>query len=87
MGERDSHLTPFLGSLNFDSVMNGLSEIGYNGYFTFEVGGVFVPAEKRRRSEKDKRLEYAPIEVRDAYEHYLYKLGRCILEKYGCFEE
>ena len=87
MGDKDSHLTPFLGTLNLDSVMNGLLDIGYNGYFTFEVGGVFTPASKRRTYEKDTRLESAPIELRDAYEHYLYELGKCILEKYNCFEE
>ena len=87
MGDKDAHLTPFLGTLNLDSVMNGLLDIGYNGYFTFEVGGVFTPASKRRTYEKDTRLESAPIELRDAYEHYLYELGKCILEKYNCFEE
>ena len=87
MGDRDTHLTPFLGTLNLDSVMNGLLDIGYNGYFTFEVGGVFTPSSKRRRYERDTRLATAPIELRDAYEHYLYELGKCILEKYDCFEE
>ena len=87
MGDKDSHLTPFLGTLNLDSVMNGLLDIGYDSYFTFEVGGVFVPSSKRRRYDKDTRLETAPIELRDAYERYLYELGKCILEKYNCFEE
>ncbi|MBE6590553.1 MAG: sugar phosphate isomerase/epimerase [Ruminococcaceae bacterium] len=87
MGNKDSHLTPFLGTLNLDSVMNGLLDIGYNGYFTFEVGDVFTPSNKRRRYDKDTRLESAPIELRDAYERYLYALGKCILEKYDCFEE
>ena len=87
MGDTDSHLTPFLGTLNLDSVMHGLLDIGYHGYFTFEVGGVFVPAGKRREYEKDARLAAAPIELRDAYERYLYALGKCILEKYDCFEE
>ena len=87
MGDDDSHLTPFLGTLNLDSVMNGLLDIGYKGYFTFEVGGVFTPSSKRRRYDKDTRLKVAPIELRDAYERYLYELGKCILEKYGCFEE
>ena len=80
-------MTPFLGTLNLDSVMNGLLDIGYKGYFTFEVGGVFTPSSKRRRYDKDTRLKVAPIELRDAYERYLYELGKCILEKYGCFEE
>ena len=87
MGDKDSHLTPFLGTLNLDSVMNGLLDIGYDGYFTFEVGCIFLPSSKRKRYDKDTRLETAPIELRDAYEHYLYELGKCILEKYNCFEE
>ena len=87
MGDCDSHLVPFLGNLNLDSVMNGLLEIGYPGYFTFEVGRVFTPAEKRRPYAGSNRLVSAPLELRDAFEAYLYTLGRIILEKYGCFEE
>ena len=86
MGDKDSHLTPFLGSLSLDAVMNGLMDIGYDGYFTFEVSA-FAPAAKRRRSSCDDRLLQAPIEIRDAFERYLYELGKCILEKYNCFEE
>jgi sugar phosphate isomerase/epimerase len=87
LGDTDSHLVPFLGSLNLDAVMNGLLDIGYDGYFTFEVGGFFNPASKRRPFERDTRLASAPLELRDAFERYLYELGKCVLEKYGCFEE
>ena len=87
MGDDDTHLAPFLGTLNLDAVMCGLLDIGYNGYFTFEVGGFFVPAEKRRPYAGSTLLAKAPIELRDAFEHYLYELGKCVLEKYGCFEE
>ena len=87
MGDRDSHLVPFLGTLNIDAVMNGLLDIGYKGYFTFEVGGFFAPSKNRRQYPRDTRLLTPPIELRDAFERYLYELGKCILEKYGCFEE
>ena len=87
MGDSDTHLCPFLGSLNLDSVMHGLRDIGYNGYFTFEVGGFFTPAQKRRPFAADTRLLSAPLALRDAFEQYLYSLGRCVLEAYGCFEE
>lgn len=87
MGDKDSHLAPFLGTLNLDSVMNGLSEIGYDGYFTFEVGAFFSPKKTRRQYTRDERLASAPIELRDAFERYLYELGKCILEKYDCYEE
>lgn len=87
MGDRDAHLVPFLGTLNLDAVINGLFDIGYNGYFTFEVGSFFTPAQSRRPYSRDNRLISAPIELRDAFERYLYDLGKCVLEKYGCFEE
>jgi sugar phosphate isomerase/epimerase len=87
MGDVDNHLVPFLGSMNMDAVMTGLLDIGYRGYFTFEVGGFFNPADKRRPFARDTRLASAPIELRDAFERYLYALGKCILEKYDCFEE
>ena len=78
---------PFLGTLNLDAVMTGLTDIGYDGYFTFEVGGFFTPSEKRRPFARDTRLASAPLELRFAFERYLYELGKCVLEKYGCFEE
>lgn len=87
MGNEDSHLAPFLGTLNMDSVMCGLKDIGYNGYFTFEVGAFFTPENKRRAFGRSKLLASAPIELRDAFERYLYALGKCVLEKYDCFEE
>ena len=86
MGDKDSHLTPFLGTLSLDAVMNGLIDIGYNGYFTFEVAA-FTPTRKRRPCARDDRLLIPPIELRDAYERYLYELGRCVLQAYGLFEE
>ena len=87
MGDIDSHLTPFLGTVNLDSVMNGLMDIGYEGYFTFEVGEFFTPSEKRRRYERCTRLATPSLQLRDAFERYLYDLGKFVLDSYGCFEE
>ena len=86
-GDMDTHLLPYLGTLNMDSVLSGLCDIGYNGYFTFEVGSFFSKSEKRRSYPRDTRLATPPIELRDSFERYLYEMGKCILEKYGCFEE
>ena len=86
-GDTDSHLLPFLGTMSMDALMNGLKDIGYNGYFTFEVGGIFTPPDKKRPFEKDTRLQKAPLALKRAAEGYLYELGRCVLEAYGCFEE
>ena len=86
-GDTDSHLLPFLGTMSMDALMNGLKDIGYNGYFTFEVGGIFTPPDKKRPFEKDTRLQKAPLALKRAAEGYLYELGRCVLEAYGCVEE
>lgn len=86
-GNEDNHLVPFLGTMNLDAVMTGLTDIGYHGYFTFEVGKFFNPSVNRRQYTRNTRLASAPIELRDAFERYLYELGKCILEKYDCFEE
>jgi hypothetical protein len=73
--------------MNLDAVMNGLLDIGYDGYFTFEVGGFFTPAAKRRKYERETRLAGAPLALKDAFESYLYNLGKVVLEAYGVYEE
>lgn len=59
-GDRDAHLLPFLGTMNLDALMNGLMQIGYDGYFTFEVGGIFTPKDQRRPYPADTRLAEPP---------------------------
>lgn len=85
--EKDEHLLPYLGTLNLDAVMNGLQKIGYAGYFTFEVGGIFAPAENRRPYPADTRLLSAPLELKRAAERFIYEMGKCILARYNCLEE
>ena len=87
MGDYDAHMLPFLGTMNMDAIMNGLEKIGYDGYFTFEVGGIFTRPEHKRQYAADTRLAKAPLELKRAAERYLYELGKCVLEAYGCFEE
>lgn len=86
-GSTDDHFPPFLGTLNMDAVMCGLKDIGYDGYFTFEVRSIFAPSDKHRPCSRSTLLAKPPIELRDAYEKFLYALGQCILQKYDCFEE
>ena len=85
-GDHDSHIAPFFGSLNIDSLMHGLMDIGYAGYFTFEASRMFYPSSKRRQFSKDERLIKAPLDLRIEAEKLLYKTGKCILSAYECFE-
>lgn len=85
-GLGDTHLLPYLGNLSFDDLMQGLIAINYKGYFTFEIGGIYSPANKRKRAENEKML-IPPVEARIAMEKYLFELGKSLLTAYGCFEE
>lgn len=87
MGLKDQHLLPFHGTTDMDSVMQGLLDIGYGGYFTFEVGKFFDSGVPRRSDVAERRLPAPSLELQDAAEAYLYRLGKMILERYACFEE
>ena len=86
-GEWDQHLMAVLGTMNMDSVMRGLFDIGYNGYFTFEVADPFKVAADRRGYSEDQRLASTPLSLKLAWEKSLYELGRSVLSAYGIFEE
>ncbi len=86
-GDRDTHLMPFFGTLNMDSLIKGLQDINYKGAFTFEVASMITPPSKRRRYEADTRLLKAPLAVRLAEEMLLYEVGKSTLEAYGLFED
>ncbi|MBR5554035.1 MAG: sugar phosphate isomerase/epimerase [Clostridia bacterium] len=87
MGNDDSHIAPYFGTLSLDSLMHGLIDIGYNGYFTFEATNILLSADKRRPYEKDKRVWKAPIDIRIKAENLLYEIGKSVLCAYNCFEE
>lgn len=86
-GNSDSHIAPFFGTLNLDSLMHGLKDIDYKGYFTFESSNIFLPPNWRRPFEQDKRLLRAPLDLRIQAEKLLYEIGKCTLTAYDCFEE
>ena len=85
-GDKDTHMAPFFGTLNLDSLMHGLKDIHYNGYFTFEAGNIFLPHNIRRPFETDHRLLRVPLSLRIQAEKLLYEIGKYTLEAYECFE-
>ena len=86
-GLDDSHVAPFFGTLNLDSLMHGLLDIGYDGYFTFESCAILLSGGSRRKFEADTRLLNAPLSLRIKAEELLYEIGKATLEAYACFEE
>lgn len=87
-GYPDSHIAPFFGSVNFDRIMHGLSEIGYQGAFTMETAVIFAYHRYKVQYEKDTRLtKPLPLDIKLHAEELLYKIGKYILESYECYEE
>ena len=91
MGEKDVHLAPMFGTMNMDSLMHGLIDIGYKGYFTLECESTLKDGKgwpyKRRPSTRDDRLFDVPLEIIRLQEKVLYATAKYILEQYDCFEE
>ena len=90
-GKADEHTMPYTGVLNLDQVMNGLLDVGYDGYFTFEVLNALRVAKDRRQPrqsfERDTRLANPTLEMQIDMERLLYHIGRHALQAYNCFEE
>ena len=94
-GNLHHHSWPFAGVINFDSVMQGLLDVGYDGYFTFEASYTIrhsknMPMHRssfRYRGERVTRLLNPSVELKKKATDLLYETGKYILSEYVCFEE
>ncbi len=87
-GRRDMHTAPFLGTLNYDSLMRGLINSGFDGYFTLEADGFFKYVRSATRmAEPDGRLAHPTLEIKKQALSLLYLIAKTILSEYGAFEE
>ena len=92
-GACDEHIAPFMGTTDMDAVMQGLLEVGYKGYFTFETENMLLSygrwPHKRRQapSVTERRLAVPPLDLRRKAAAFLYEIGRSILSAYDCYEE
>lgn len=76
-GKDDQHMCPFCGTLDINSLMNGLKNIDYDGYFTFEAGNFFATTEFNNTNLNDN-LEFKFKAVK-----LLYTVGEKILASYS----
>lgn len=85
---QDLHTLPFLGTVSFDSIIHGLIDIGYTGFFTFEVT---VP----RRSgwqpfmyngDHVRTLEMPSLDLCVQLYQTLYAIGQEILGQYNLLD-
>lgn len=89
------HTWPFAGTVNFDSVMQGLVDVKYDGYFNFEASYTLLhqnnlPFHREGWEHNGKpvlRLLNPSVELKKKAESLLYETGKYILETYGCFDE
>lgn len=81
-GNTDFHIPPYYGTLDVNSLVKGLKEINYKGYFTFEATNIFpnVPGVKEKPSA-------VPLALRIEAEKFLYQIGKTILSENNIFEE
>lgn len=91
-GTFDEHFAPFLGTLNLDALMQGLLEIKYSGYFTFEANNFLAAAHGWPHPRREfpltspARLASPSPALKQKAVCLLYEIGKYILEQYHCFE-
>ena len=89
-GKSDEHKIPYFGTINMDDLMNGLVDVGYEGYFTFEVLNTLkytISGKSRRSFEGEKKLLNPTVEMQIDVDRLLYTIGKHCLTSYGVFEE
>ena len=94
-GDAHHHSWPFAGIINFDAVMQGLMDVGYDGYFNFEAS--YTLLHHRNLPYRRKPWEHEGREVTSLLDpslklkqkavDLLFDVGQYILEAYDCFEE
>lgn len=80
---KDLHLAPFMGTVDFENVIEGLLNIDYSGYFTFETDGFF---DFKILGYEEKRIPQF-IELKKDSLKLLYKIGKALLSKHNIFDE
>lgn len=89
------HSWPFAGIINFDSVLQGLLDVGYDGPFTFEASYTLLHAVNlpyRRKAWEHNgqtitKLQSPSIELKKQAIDLLYETGKYMLQAYDCYEE
>ena len=94
-GDCHHHTWPFAGNVNFDSVMQGLLDVNYDGYFTFEASYTLLHQSNPPYGRKPwvhngktvSELQSPSIELKKKAVDLLYEVGKHILNTYNCLEE
>ena len=93
-GDVHHHTWPFAGRISFDQIMQGLCDINYDGYFTYEASYTLLhhrelPYHRKPWIREDKTVTTLldpSIQLKQKAVDLLYDIGQYILESYDCFE-
>ena len=94
-GDSHHHTWPFAGVINFDSVIQGLLDVKYDGFFTFEASYTLrhqknMPYRRKEwehNGETVTKLLNPSMELKKKAVSLLYDTGKYLLDAYDCFEE
>ncbi|MCL2518574.1 MAG: sugar phosphate isomerase/epimerase [Oscillospiraceae bacterium] len=86
MGSLDSHLLPYLGNCNFDSIIKALVDIDYKGYFGMEAYSLLPPGFGREGHPEKKLLNPSP-QLYVGAANLMYDIAKYMLMQYNCYEE
>lgn len=86
-GDNDSHVMPLAGTTNFDNVIRGIIDSGYNGDFTFEGGNTLRRSgawpNYRRDVKESDRLANPPLSLQIKQISIMREIGEWMLGQYG----
>ena len=94
-GDSHHHSWPFAGRINFDSILQALLDVNYDGFFTFEASYTLIHhnnppygrAAWTHNGETVRKLLDPSIELKKKAVDLLYETGKYILETYNCYEQ
>lgn len=90
-GKADAHLMPMCGTINFDDVIRGLIDTGYQGDFTFEGTNTLRRAGTwpwyRKNVKPEDRLSSPPLALCQKQIALMHDVGVWMLESYGIIAE
>ena len=93
-GDVHHHSWPFAGIINFDAIMQGLTDVKYDGYFTFEASYTLlhhknIPYHRQSFMHDGKEITTLldpSIRLKQKAIDLLYDIGEYVLQSYGLFE-
>ena len=83
---QDLHLPPLTGRVDFDEVMQGLTEIGYDGAFNIELEAPRA-YDKANRFAPEPRLRTVSVPLAEDFYRWVYSIAEYMLKSYGLSAE